>query len=93
MNPEQLKTRYERAEKLARKLRATKIWKSKYGDFVAEFGKNFYGKVEVNASIKYGGVYDVQITGASFKFDNRQDCLAFIKNLQNATKVYDALKS
>jgi len=91
MNKEKLMEKYKKAEHIAKRLGATKVWQS-YDSFVAEFGKSFYGKVEVRADISYRSVYGVQISGASFKFDKKQACSTFVKNLQNAMKVYDVLK-
>jgi len=91
MDKEKLLIKYKKAEQLAKKLGATKVWIS-YDTFLAEFGKSFYGQVEVRADIKYGSVYDVEISGASFRFDKKQSCLTFMKNLQNAIKVYDVLR-
>lgn len=91
MDKEKLLEKYKKAEKLAKNLGATKVWIS-YDTFVATFGKTFYGQVEVRADISYGSVYGVEIGGASFKFDNKRNCSTFIKNLQNAMKVYDILR-
>lgn len=91
MDKERLKIKYKKAEQFAKKLGATKVWIN-YDTFAATFGKAFYGKVEVLADIKYGSVYDVEINGASFKFSTKREMLTFLKNIQNATKVYDFLK-
>jgi len=88
--PPELKSKYRKAEALAKRLGASKVWIS-YETFTATFGKHFYGQVEVRADVKYGNKYEVEITGASFNF-NKLACKEFIKNLQNAMKVYDVLE-
>jgi len=86
-----LEAKYQKAEKLAKQLGATKVWINR-DTFEAEFGKSFYGKVEVRADISYGSVYEVEISGASFRFSTKPACSTFIKNLQNAIKVKEALR-
>jgi len=88
-----LEAKFKKAEKLAKQLGATEYWISSGGQtFKASFGKSFYGKVEVWASVNYGSVYSVEISGASFRFDNKQTCSTFIKNLQDAMRLYTILK-
>jgi len=91
MNNEALMKKYKKAEQVAKRLGATRIWISD-DTFVADFGQSFFGKVEVRADIQYGSVYSVEISGASFHFDTTKKCATFIKNLQNAMKVKEALK-
>jgi len=92
MDMNKLALKYKKAEDLAKRLGATRTWIS-MPDFFAEFGETIgKGRIEVRADIKYGGMYVTEVSGASYHLGNKKDMNSMIKRLQNAIKVYDALK-